>query len=362
MPHRIALSITDLDVGGAERALTDLVTRLDRRRFHPVVYCLAARPHSEEASCAPTARARRHRGPFPGRTGPRQLPEVVRSLAALLREQGAELLQSFLFHANLVGRSAGRRAGVGCIVCGIRVAERQARWHLWLDRLTQRRVDRYVCVSQAVADFSATEGRLPREKLVVIPNGIDVEPYAAAAPADLTALGVAPGRRAVTFIGRLAQQKGVGWLVEASPAWLAQVPDCDLLLVGAGPERGNLERRAAELGLASRVHFAGWRSDVPAILAASAVLVLPSEWEGMPNVVLQAMAAGRAIVAAAVEGVAELLGPAASAQCVAFGDSSALARAHHRTAHRRSCRRRAGPHESGPRPLRVLDRAHGFSL
>ena len=79
------------------------------------------------------------------------------------------------------------------------------------------------------------------------------------------------------------------------------------------------------MGIADRVHFAGWRADVPEILAASDLLVLPSAWEGMPNVVLEAMASGLPVVATSVEGVEELLGPAAESQTVRYGDSAALA-------------------------------------
>ena len=77
-------------------------------------------------------------------------------------------------------------------------------------------------------------------------------------------------------------------------------------------------------GFADRVHFAGWRADIPQILAASRLLVLPSLWEGMPNVVLEAMAAGLPVVATDVEGVRELLGPAADGQVVPLGDTQAF--------------------------------------
>ena len=83
-------------------------------------------------------------------------------------------------------------------------------------------------------------------------------------------------------------------------------------------------RRAGAAGIAERVHFAGWRTDVPEILAASSLLVLPSAWEGMPNVVLEAMASRLPVVATDVEGVRELLGPAAARQTVRYGDTKAL--------------------------------------
>ncbi len=113
-------------------------------------------------------------------------------------------------------------------------------------------------------------------------------------------------------------------MIETAGRWLAKLPDCDLLLVGTGPLQSRLESVCRAEGIAERVHFAGWRGDVPEILAASGLLVLPSAWEGMPNVVLEAMASRRPVVATDVEGVRELLGPSASHQLVRYGDTPDL--------------------------------------
>jgi glycosyltransferase involved in cell wall biosynthesis len=321
----VALCITDLDIGGAEGCLTQLAVRIDRSRFSPVVYCLGPRPAHDEASCCPALEKAGIEVHCLGARGIWQLPLIARRLKRLLAAQKPQILQTFMFHANLLGRIAARRAGVKAVVSGVRVAEHAARWHLRLDRLTHRWVDRYVCVSQAVAEFSAGQGGLPREKLVVIPNGIDLDKYPSRQPADLRALGIAAGRRAVTFVGRLEPQKSVDWLIATAPQWLGKLPDCDLILVGDGPLRPSLEAAAKAAGVADRVHFAGWRPDAPEILAASSLLVLPSQWEGMPNVVLEAMASRLPVVASDVEGVRELLGPNAGPQTVAHGDSQALA-------------------------------------
>ena len=321
---RIALCITDLEVGGAEKALVELATRLDRDRFEPAVYCLGPRPSSLENSCVPPLEDAQIQVHCLGARGSWNFLRTVGRLRQLLAEQPPDLVQTFLFHANILGRIAARRAGVRWVVSGIRVAERQRRWHLWLDRLTAGRVDRHVCVSRAVARFSAARAGLPEEKLVVIPNGIDLQKYPARLAADLRSCGVEPGHRVVSYVGRLDRQKGLRWLIRTAAVWLKRLPDCDLLLVGKGPERSKLERFCRGLGIARRVHFAGWRRDVPEILAASDLLVLPSKWEGMPNVVLEAMASRLPVLATDVEGVRELLGPDADAQTIGYGDSEAL--------------------------------------
>ncbi|MDY0167054.1 MAG: glycosyltransferase [Thermoguttaceae bacterium] len=324
-PIPIALCITDLDPGGAERQMAGLVARVDRERFRPVVYCLGPRPAREDASCVPLIERAGIECHCLGGRGGRQFLKVTGRLTALLKSQAPAILQSFLFHANLVGRIAARRAGVPRVVCGLRVAEREQRWHLWLDRVTQAKVDRYVCVSQAVADFSVAKGHLPAEKLVVIPNGVDPARYPAAVPADLVPLGVPPGVRVAVCVGRLARQKGQEWLLRSAPRWLENLSDCHLLLVGDGPDRSRLERLAQQTGLSGRVHFAGYCGNVAGILAASTVLILPSVWEGMPNAVLEAMASRLPVVASDVEGIRELLGPLAAMQTVPYGDDLALA-------------------------------------
>jgi glycosyltransferase involved in cell wall biosynthesis len=321
---RIAFCITDLDVGGAERTLVELVTRVDRNRIDPVVYCLKPQPEADEASCLPRLREAGVVVHFLNARRSWRLLSVIRRLRRLLADQGPDLIQTFMFHANLVGRIAARRAGVRRVVSGIRVAERHCRWHLWADRLTTGLVDRHVCVSQAVARFSADRGGLPAARLVVIPNGIDAGAYPADRPAALDSCGVGAGRRLVTYVGRLDRQKGVRWLVGAAPRWLNRLRDCDLLLVGKGPDRAALELLCEQRGISKRVRFAGWRGDVPAILAASASLVLPSRWEGMPNVVLEAMASRLPVLATDVEGVRELLGDEADPQTVPYGDTEAF--------------------------------------
>ncbi len=314
----VALCITDLNVGGAERCLVELATRLDKNRFVPVVYCLSAAPRPGEATLIPALQSAGLEFACLGAQRAVDFYAVAARLARMLSERKTQILQSFLFHANLVGRIAAWRGGVPHVVCGIRVAQRRSAWHRWLDRMTHGMVDRYVCVSQSVARFSASTARLPADKLVVIPNGIDVSRFSNVQPADLTNFGLS-GRRLVTFIGRFEVQKGLPQLLATASDWLPRLPDCDLLLVGKGPLEMAMRRQCRIARIAERVHFAGWQAEIPAILAASSLLVLTSAWEGMPNVVLEAMASGLPVVATQVEGVCELLGSGFQEQSVPYG-------------------------------------------
>ncbi len=323
-PARIAFCITELDPGGAERCLVELVTRLDRREFDPVVYCLGPRPVGNPISLADEL----ERSGVPvycfGARRVAAFPWVLRKLRRQLASDSPRIVQAFLFHANVLAALAARRAGVRHMVTGIRVAERRSLWHLAIARWSGRWVQRHVCVSQAVRDFSLREAGLPENKLAVIPNGVDALRFASARPCPLESLGLAPGRRAIVHVGRLEEQKGLAWLLAQMPRILGPLPNHDLLLVGDGPQRARLGLAAERLGLGRRVHFVGYRPDVAEILAASDLLVLASEWEGMPNVVLEAMASGKPVVAANVDGVLEALGPAAVEQVFPPRDAEAF--------------------------------------
>jgi glycosyltransferase involved in cell wall biosynthesis len=297
-PFRIAFCITELDPGGAERQLVQLATHLDRKRFEPEVVCLAA-----EGELAAPLRAAGvsvtclNAGRWDAR--------VIFRLRRHFRRTRPDLVQTFLFHANIAGRIAARAAGVPFVVSGIRVAERQKRWHLTLDRLTDRLVDRHVCVSRDVAEFARNEGGLPAEKLLVIPNAVDIEAIANAKPADLSQFGFRACDEVILFVGRLTEQKDPLRLLTAFRSIAEEFPNAKLLFVGSGTLEPQLRKNATDL--MHRVALAGQRSDVPSLMKSAVCLALPSRWEGMPNVVLEAMAAGTPVVAAAVEGVSELL-------------------------------------------------------
>ena len=312
-PTRIAFCITDLDAGGAERALVQIVTRLDRSRWEPFVFCL-----SGEGELAAVLRdagiavvclgANRRHG-----------LRVVWRLSRRLAKLRPTILQTFLYHANIAGRLAGRAARIPMIVSGIRVAEKRSAFRLWLDRATGWMVARHVCVSQDVAAFSAARGRLPVSKIRVIPNGVDAARLAEAPRAELAQFGIPPASRTLLFVGRLDPQKGPFVLLTAVKDLLPRHPELHVLMVGDGPLGEKLRTWVAKENLQSRIHFAGRRNDVPSLFCAADLFVLPSLWEGLPNVVLEAMASGLPVVATQVEGVCELLGSGFQEQSVPYG-------------------------------------------
>ncbi|MBM4093504.1 MAG: glycosyltransferase [Planctomycetes bacterium] len=322
IPLRIALVITELEVGGAERCLANLACGLDRSRFAPEVYALAPPPPESRDQLVAMVRAAGIPVHFLGFRHGWQMPLAVRHLAAHLRRQNPAVVQSMLFHANVVASLAVRRAA-SLLSTGIRVAD-PARWRYAVERRTSRRANRIVCVSDAVAAFAADTMRLPHEKLLVIPNGVDTQAIADCLPADLPQLGLPHGHRSIVCVTRLAHQKGVDRLIRHAPRLMEAAPHHDLVLVGDGPDARVLRRLAVATGVSDRVHFLGWRPNVPEILKASDVMLLPSRWEGMPNVLLEAMSCARPVVCTSTSGVQQLLGPLAGPQTVSVDDTQSL--------------------------------------
>ncbi len=186
------------------------------------------------------------------------------------------------------------------------------------------RADRLVAVSRALADALAELG-VPRARIAVVENGVDASLFHPRDRAEARAqVGLPAAGRVAVYVGRLVRDKGLFELVDA----MASLPaDVALVLVGDGAARAELEERARPLG--ARVRFAGARplDEVPRWLAAADLFVLPSWNEGTPNVILEALACGRRVVATAVGGIPDVVGSPALGELVPPKDAAALAAA-----------------------------------
>jgi glycosyltransferase involved in cell wall biosynthesis len=170
-------------------------------------------------------------------------------------------------------------------------------------RLGANGIGRYIAVSEGVASRLRGEMGVPSGRIRVVRNAVPVALFDRPADAALrrSLLGGAEGRALVLTVARLDPQKGLPHLLEAA----AEVPEAVFLLAGEGAERAALEAQAARLGLGERLRFLGHRDDIPALLSACDLFVLPSLFEGFPLAVLEASAAGKPVVATAVEGTRE---------------------------------------------------------
>ena len=158
------------------------------------------------------------------------------------------------------------------------------------------------------------------DKLLVIPNGIEIQAEDYSIPSNPKS--VPDNARILLLVGRLEPQKGIDVLSQHAEKLLSQLPDHHLVLIGDGSLRQLMETVAQRQSLTGRIHCLGRRNDVRAWMARSELLLLPSRYEGMPNVILEAMAEGLPVVTTRVEGVVELLGDQFESQSVAKEDWS----------------------------------------
>jgi glycosyltransferase involved in cell wall biosynthesis len=177
------------------------------------------------------------------------------------------------------------------------------------DGLLSRFVTRVIAVSEAARDFLVRVKGYPGDKVVVVPNGRDLSALVPGRDRESARkdLGVDPHTPIVGVVGRLEDQKGHRYLLDAWPAVTRDFPDARLLLVGDGSRREALEAQVKALGIASSVIFTGFRADVARMLDAIDVLALPSLYEGMPLTVIEAAAMARPVVATAVDGTPEVV-------------------------------------------------------
>ncbi len=322
-PVRIAFCITELDPGGAEWALFHIVSRLDRSAWQPQVYCFSVGGELVE-------RFKEQGIPVKcfGATSSRNL-KVFSWLTKELREFAPVLVQGFLFHGNIVSRIAGSRAGVLVRLSGHRVAEREKKWHLRVDWLTKRFVHHHVCVSKGVAAYVSKKIRVAYSELTVIPNGIDPNDKVGGSGRLRGELGLPPETRILLAVGRLHRQKGFRFLLEAFQSMAETFADTHLVIVGEGPERESIEAFIDRNSLSDRVTLTGFRTDLAELMTEADLFVLSSLWEGMPNVLLQAMLKGLPVVATDVEGVSDLITDGVSGRIVKPGSAKDLGAAIH---------------------------------
>jgi glycosyltransferase involved in cell wall biosynthesis len=329
----VSYVIDKLHRAGAQVHLGQLASAIDREAFEPEVVCLLAG--------GPVADGLRSDGvPVEvlglGRLyAPRALAGLLR-LARRLRSRRVDVLHTYLVSANVYGTLAGRLAGVGAVVTSRRDMgfSRNSRLRLVEEWLVNPLVDKVVAVSPAVAEATRRERGLRDDQVVTIPNGVDLERFDAArhprSEARAQALrewGLADDEVAVGAIGHLSPVKGHADLLEAAARIVARHPRTRFFVVGDGPLRAELEAHARRLGLGERVVFAGVREDVARVLALLDVVVLPSHTEGLSNVVLEAMAMARPLVATAVGGNPDVLRDGVSGLLVPARDPEALAAA-----------------------------------
>ena len=313
---RIDLVITELDTGGAERCCVSLACFLQSRGHRVRVIAFGPRPAPPKAALLNLLEQRAIETHFLDAQRWWMLPKVARRFRRLLRSDPPELVQSFLWHANVLSAWIVPSFGIP-VVGGARVAEPNRNRHA-LGGWAARRMAKVVCVSNSVKQWCISAERVLPAKLEVIPNGIEIATQPAAI--HLSEFGIAEDARILLFVGRLTVQKGVDELLDRAPKLLKSLPSHQLVLLGDGPLRARADATSNLPEIKGRMKVLGQSNAVRAWMGRSEMLLLPTRYEGMPNVVLEAMAEGLPVVTTRVEGVVDLLGDSQEMQAVEAGD------------------------------------------
>ena len=323
---RIAYTIKSMVMGGSQTHLLQVFRFLDRARFAPVLYCLTGDGVLVEAVRAldvPVLAPAAARG-FKG-------VDLVARIAALtqaLRRAPADIVHNYLLRANLVGSISGRLARVPVVICSKRGCHERRGLELVSARIGNALADRVMVNAAAVRDFVHANERCPRDKMVVVPSGIDTERFQPLAPQTFKArLGLSEHRRVVGIITRMRVRKGVEEFIRAMAQVRGAHPEAHGLIVGEVELDAETEALVRQLGLQEHLTFLGRRSDMPEVLSACDLFVLSSHDEGMSNAILEAMAMERAVVATDVGGTGEVVRHGASGLLVPPRDPQALATA-----------------------------------
>jgi glycosyltransferase involved in cell wall biosynthesis len=323
-PLKVAHLIKGLGRGGAESLLPQTLARRGGDFSYTVGYLLPWKDAlaGEVEAAGATVRC------LGGRSNLGLLARVP-AVARWLRAERADVVHAHLPLAGVVARLAGRAAAVPVIYTEHNLQERYHPATRWANRLTWRLQRRVIAVSAEVAE-SIRRHLGARVPVTVVRNGIETD-GPAPAPAELAALraqcGIAGGAPLVGTVAVLRRQKRLDLWLEAARRLRVELPSCRFLIVGDGPLRGELEAEAGRLGIAEAVVFAGLQSPVAPFLAACDVVMISSEFEGLPLALLEAMAAERAVVATRVGGIPEVVEDGVSGVLVPFGDPAALAAA-----------------------------------
>jgi glycosyltransferase involved in cell wall biosynthesis len=343
---RITRIIARLNIGGPAVHIANLMAGLDSARFES--HLIIGRPGPGEGDMGYLIEQK-------GLAPPTVLPTLGRSLnplrdlqtvlklVSILRRQRPHIVETHTAKAGVVGRVAAVLAGVpvllhvfhGHVFYGY-FGALQTRLFIGIERFLARWTDRIIAISPAQRHDIAHVYRVaPPAKVIVVPLGLDLRPFAAAEPADgnagRAALGIPQrtdfGRRAplVGYVGRLTAVKNPALFVSTAQRVLQSLPDVHFVLVGDGELRTEVERQIVALGLSDRVTLAGWCREMPPIYAAIDVLVLPSLNEGTSVTAIEAMAAAVPVVATAVGGMPDLVTDGQTGLLAPSGDAQALA-------------------------------------
>lgn len=299
---KICYVIGTLEIGGAEKQLLKLMKNIDRTRFSPVLIALRSGALKEEFEKAAKVIV----------IGKRRKVDIsfLKRLITALKRERPDILHTFMFTSNTWGRIAGIAGRVPVMIASERCVDVYKRFHHRLiDRVLLHCTFRVAANSNAVKEFYQRTERISDSKITVIRNGVDMEEFKSAEPsfALKQELGIEKAGFIVGAGGRFTEQKGFMNLLKAVPTVLEKCPGAFFIFVGDGPLMADFRSYAGEKKIERNVIFTGYRKDILRIFAQCGVIAAPSLFEGMPNVVLEAMALKKPVLGTDIPEIAELV-------------------------------------------------------
>jgi glycosyltransferase involved in cell wall biosynthesis len=340
-PIVVAQLISTFNVGGAEALALDIARRTDRARFRPLACALRVTGEMEERFREAGVETR----VLGAREGRGLDIRAVLRLAGMLRRDGVKVLQCHNRASHIYGAFAAKLARVPVVICTRHAAPlnyaRRGR-PAPLERLAIPMTHWFVAVSKEVHETAVQRGRIPAGRSSVIPNGVDI--------ARFEMNGSTPPETNLVCVARLSPEKRHDLLLDA----LRRLSELNLrpilTLAGDGPSRLAVEARIREFGLSGQVRLLGMRKDIPEVLNSAEIFVLASDTEGLPITIIEAMAAGKPVVATRVGGVPDVVLDGDTGILVPPNDVERLARALERVLRDDAMRREMG--EAGRRIAR----------
>jgi glycosyltransferase involved in cell wall biosynthesis len=253
----------------------------------------------------------------------------------LCRKEKFDLVATHTSKGGFLGRIAARLARVPHIVHHAHgfsfrrpLSPLAIRYFLALERIAAKSGDLIIAVNEHQRRMAVELGVEAAEKTCTIPNGIDLSPFGHAdRDAIRRKLGFDSSAVLIGAVGRMEAPKGFPYLLRAIPEVVRSIPSAQFIIAGDGELRPELENEARRAGIADRAHFIGFQRDVPDLLAGLDIFTQPSLWEGLPISLIEALAAGKPIVATDIEGNREIVDDGRTGLIVPPGDSRALAAA-----------------------------------
>ena len=325
--RKVFYLVDSLNVGGTETQAVELALRLPVSEYEVTMGCLRAEGPLLEKLRGSAVNVREFH-PSGGLDSAAGLYELIK-LAGYLRRERFRVVHTHDLWSNLMGVPAARLACVPAIVSSRRDLAHfdwyQGKRRHWLRRI-QNLSGVVLANATPIRDALISEDRFAPEKLRVIHNGVDTEKFQRA-PRDRARLFPDVGNEMlVVLVGNMhSDVKGHPWLIAAAPTVVREFPEVRFVFAGDGELRPTFAAQVAQLGLESTFKFLGRRSDIPEILASCDLAVLPSRAEGLPNAVLEYMAAGLPTIASRVGGMAELIQDGVTGLLVPAEDANALA-------------------------------------